>query len=232
MRKGTDAASVKGVEDVNNKKASGVNLSSLGVGAGKVLNKTSPGAIMTNFQNAPGGGGGGSGSGAKTLGMNGGVGTSKSIGLSGTDGAASNFGGGTDGLLSGQGGTGGSGSGPFGSGAGRGKINVNVSEGGAPGVDGGLTQQEVSAVIRSHLNEIRHCYEQLLQRSPSSAGKVQVKFVVGQNGRVTSANVANSSISDAQMQGCIVGKIRTWEFPRPRGGQVVNIDYPFVFNPI
>jgi TonB family protein len=231
VRKGTDAASVKGVEDVNNKKASGVNLSSLGIGAGKVLNKTAPGAIQTNFQNSAGGAGGGMGSGAKTLGMGGGVGTGRSLGLGGTDGAASNFGSGTGGLLSGQNGNGGPGSG-FGSGAGRGKINVNVSEGGAPGVDGGLTQQEVSAVIRSHLNEIRHCYEQLLQRSPSSAGKVQVKFVVGQNGRVTSANVENSSISDAQMQGCIVGKIRTWEFPRPRGGQVVNVDYPFVFNPI
>ncbi|MEI8026697.1 MAG: TonB family protein [Pseudomonadota bacterium] len=231
-RKGTDAASAKGVEDVNNKKTSGVNLSSLGLGAGKVLNKTSPGAIMTNFQNSAGGAGGGMGSGAKTLGMGGGVGTGRSLGLGGTDGAANNFGSGTGGLLSGQGGTGGSGGGAFGSGAGRGKINVNVSEGGAPGVDGGLTQQEVSAVIRSHLNEIRHCYEQLLQRSPSSAGKVQVKFVVGESGRVNSASVTNSSISDAQMQGCIVGKIRTWNFPRPRGGQAVNVDYPFVFNPI
>lgn len=231
-RKGDKSVSVKGVEGPKNTAPSGVNLSSLGLGVGKVINKTAPGAIMTNFQNSAGGAGGGSGSAAKTLGMGGGIGTGKSIGLGGTSGAANNFGSGTGGLLSGQGGSGGRGSGAFGSGAGRGQVNVHVSEGGAPGVDGGLTQQEVAAVIRSHLNEIRHCYEQLLQRAPSSAGKVQVKFTVAPTGRVSTASIANSSISDAQLQGCIVGKIRSWTFPVPRGGQPVHVDYPFVFNPI
>ena len=229
-RKGDKSVSVKGVEGPKNNAPSGVNLSSLGLGVGKVLNKTGSGAIMTNFQNSAGGAGGGSGSAAKTLGMGGGIGTGKSIGLGGTSGAANNFGSGTGGLLSGQGGTGGKGSSAFG--AGRGQVNVQVSEGGAPGVDGGLTQQEVSAVIRSHLNEIRHCYEQLLQRAPSSAGKVQVKFTVAPSGRVSAASVANSTISDAQLQGCIVGKVRSWSFPVPRGGQPVHVDYPFVFNPI
>jgi len=231
-RKGTDAASTKGVEGVNNKKASGVNLSSLGLGAGKILNKSAPGAIMTNFKDSAGGMGGGSGSASKTLGMGGGIGTGSSLGLGGTSGAANNFGSGTGGLLSGQGGSGGKGMGAFGSGAGRGQIKVNISEGGAPGVDGGLTQQEVSQVIRAHLNEIRHCYETLLQSSPSAAGKVEVKFVVAGSGIVTSASVLNSGISDARMQGCIVSKIKTWKFPQPRGGQAVNVAYPFVFNPI
>ena len=61
-RKGKRAHSYMGVEGVKNNKASGVNLSKLGLGAGKILNKTGPSAIHTKFRNSAGGAGGGSGS--------------------------------------------------------------------------------------------------------------------------------------------------------------------------
>ncbi len=102
---------------------------------------------------------------------------------------------------------------------------------GDPVVSGGLTAQEVQTVIRANLNQIRHCYEQLLQRSPSASGKVKVNFVVGPSGRVSSASVANSSISDPQLMGCISSAVQRWAFPQPRGGQPVTVTYPFVFNP-
>ena len=74
-----------------------------------------------------------------------------------------------------------------------GRANVAVPPG-DPLVEGGLTTQEVQNVIRANLNQIRHCYEQLLQRSPSSSGKIKVKFVVGRNGRVSGASIISSSI--------------------------------------
>ncbi len=240
--KGNKSYSVQGVEGVNNEKPSGVNLSQLGLGVGKVLSKTGPGAIQTNFQSSSGGAGGGAGSGAKTYGM-GGAGSGKSLGLAGAGGAANNFGSGSGGEGSGQGGSGGfggSGGGPgFGSGSGSGKggagghgrANVTIPPG-DPSVSGGLTAQEIMAVIRAHLNEIRHCYEQLLQRSPSSNGKISVSFVVGLSGAVTSVNVAEATLNDSVMRGCVTGRIRQWDFPKPRGGQPVTVNYPFVFNPI
>ncbi len=240
--KGNKNYSVQGVEGVNNEKPSGVNLSQLGLGVGKVLSKTGPGAIQTNFQSSSGGAGGGAGSGSKTYGM-GGAGSGKSLGLAGAGGAANNFGSGSGGSGSGQGGSGGfggSGGGPgFGSGSGNGKggagghgrANVTIPPG-DPSVSGGLTAQEIMAVIRAHLNEIRHCYEQLLQRSPSSNGKISVSFVVGLSGSVTSVSVAEATLNDSVMRGCVTGRIRQWDFPKPRGGQPVTVNYPFVFNPI
>lgn len=244
--KGNKAHSVQGVEGVDNDKPSGVNLDKLGVGLGKVLNKNGPGAIRTDFQSTSGGAGGGSGSGAKTYGM-GGLGGGKSLGLSGAGGAASNFGSGSGGSGSGQGGSGGfggSGGGPgFGSGngsgngaggggaGGHGRANVNIAAD-APGVSGGLTAQEIMAVIRAHLNEIRHCYEQLLQRSPNASGKIAVEFVVALAGNVSSVKVTESSLNDSVMRGCVTGKIQRWDFPKPRGGSPVTVNYPFVFNPL
>ena len=101
-----------------------------------------------------------------------------------------------------------------------------------PVIAGGLSQQEVQAVIRANLNQIRHCYEQLLQRSPSAQGKVKVKFVVQPNGRVGSAKIVSSDINDSVMRGCVTGKVKRWNFPKPRGGQSVTVNYPFVFNPL
>ena len=235
-RKGKGKASYKGVEGVKNNKASGVNLSKLGLGAGKLINKTGAGRINTNFKNSAGGAGGGMGSASKTYGL-GGVGSGKSLGLAGAGGSVNNFGSGAGGFLSGQGGRGGAGGAGLGSafgggrGGGRGRANVTVPPG-DPVVSGGLTQQEIMAVIRANLNQIRHCYEQLLQRSPNAAGKVTVQWTIGTNGRVTTVRVANSSISDTRMRGCVTGRIRRWAFPRLRGGQPVNVTFPFVFNPL
>jgi TonB family protein len=234
-RKGKDRASAMGVEGVKNKKSSGVNLSKLGLGVGKVLNKKGPGAIQTNFKSSAGGAGGGMGSGSRTLGMGGGVGKGRSLGLGGSSAGINGFGSGNGGLLSGQGGKGGLGG--FGSGrgtgrgSGRGQVNVSVGSAGAPGISGGLTNEEVMLVIRSNLNQIRNCYEKVLQRSPNKSGKMKVKFVVASNGRVQSARVLSNSVRDASMGACVTRVIKKWKFPRPRGGQKVDIKYPFVFNP-
>lgn len=234
-RKGSGQTNIKGVEGVDNNKASGVNLGKLGIGIGKVLSKTGAGAIRTDFKSSAGGGGGGSGTGTKNLGL-GGVGAGKSLGIAGTGSAVNNFGQGSGGLLSGEGGSGGAGGSGLGNSFGRGRggrnqvqINIPIS---APAVSGGLTSQEVMAVIRTHLNEIRHCYEQLLQRSPSASGKINSKFVINTDGRVGSSQILNSTISDGTMQNCVSSKIERWKFPNPRGGKPVTITYPFVFNPL
>lgn len=236
-RKGNQSHSVRGVEGPKNNKSSGVNLSKLGLGVGKIHSNSGPGAISTNFKSAAGGQGGGAGSGAKTLGFGGGVGGGRSMGISGSAGALNRFGdgaGGPGGGLGGSGGLGGVGlGGGFGRGqgtGGSGRANVVVPPG-DPVVSGGLTSQEVQSVIRTNLNQIRHCYEQLLQRSPSAQGKIKVRFVVSPTGRVASASIVSSSISDSRMKGCVVSKVRRWGFPKPRGGSPVTVTYPFVFSP-
>ncbi len=233
QRKGDQKTDLAGVEGGAPNKASGVNLSKLGLGAGKVLTQTGAGAIKTDFKDSAGGAGGGSGSAAKTYGL-GGPGSGTTLGVAGAGGAVNNFGG-FGGNGSGQGGTGGLGGAGlgqgFGKGAGTGRANVSVPEG-DPVVSGGLTTQEVQAVIRANLNQIRHCYEQLLQRAPNANGKIKVNFTIGADGRVTASSINSDTIGDAVMAGCVTGKVQRWKFPNPRGGQSVNVNYPFVFNPL
>ena len=221
VRKGKAKSSVKGVAGVKNNKASGVNLAKLGLGVGAIKSADGAGAIRTNFKSSAGGAGGGSGSGAKTYGL-GGLGTGSTLALAGSGGSKSwGSGGSVVGKGSGLGKS-------FGGRRSAAKVNVQAGD---PLVSGGLNGQDIVLVIRKNLNPIRHCYDRLLQRSPNSGGKIKVRFVVAQDGRVSSASVVSSTISDATMKSCVASQVRRWKFPRPRGGSSVTVNYPFAFNP-
>ena len=227
-RKGKGKSSIKGVKGVKNNKASGVNLSKLGLNVGQVLSKRGPGAQYTTFKSSAGGAGGGRGSRLNTTGL-GGLGNERTLSLAGSKGALNRFGTG-QGVLDRGGRGGGLGKG-FGRGRGAGKVAVNMPPG-DPVVSGGLTAGEISSVIRKNLNQIRHCYEQYLQRSPGKSGKVSVKFLINKGGRTSSVSIRRSNISDRSFRSCITSRIKTWKFPRPRGGSNVTVNYPFVFNPL
>ena len=34
---------------------------------------------------------------------------------------------------------------------------------------------------------------------------------------------------NAELEACVAGRVRAWEFPKPKGGGVVVVTYPFVF---
>ena len=227
-RKGKSKNSVKGVSGAKNKKASGPNLSKLGVGVGMVLSKRGAGAQYTDFKSSAGGAGGGRGSRLKTTGIGGG-GREQSLSLAGSKGALDTFGTGT-GVLAGGGRGSGLGKG-FGRGKGRGGVNINIPLG-DPVVSGGLSASEISGVIRRNLNQIRHCYERLLQRQPDIVGKASVKFVIKPNGLVGSVNIVRSDISNRSFRSCISGTIKRWKFPKPRNNSSVTVNYPFAFNPV
>lgn len=95
-------------------------------------------------------------------------------------------------------------------------------------VEGGLTKDQIAAVINRHIGEILYCYEKGLQVAPKLAGRVGVKFVINGGGIVSTASIANSSLNSAQVEGCIINRLRSWPFPKPVGGVNVRVTYPFV----
>ncbi len=129
-------------------------------------------------------------------------------------------------------GTGPKGDGPAGSGVGNGDPNgspyglVDGDDDGAV-VTGGLDMESIREIIYRNMGQIRYCYEQGLQRSPSLSGRVTVKFQIAGSGRVSLANIRHSSVRSMQVESCMVSKIRNWKFPKPQGGVNVAVVYPF-----
>jgi TonB family protein len=105
-------------------------------------------------------------------------------------------------------------------------IGITSSE---PTVMGSLDKELIRKVIHANRGQIRFCYESQLNRFPKLNGKVSVKFVISATGSVASSQVAASTANNAELETCVAGRVRTWQFPKPKGGGVVIVTYPFIF---
>ncbi len=160
------------------------------------------------------------------------------LGLVGTGRGGGGTGEGTIGLgnvgLIGKGGGGGTGSGyGRGSGAGfggRGKRVPRVRQAKAQ-VKGALDKDIIRRIVRAHINEVRHCYNQGLVKDPNLKGRVAVQFTIGPTGKVPVAVVAQSSLKDKNVANCVAKAVKRWKFPKPQGGGNVVVTYPFVLAP-
>ena len=210
------------VVDVNKREEDRKKVSSLMAGmfaGGASSNVFGPGGLGTGINNALGGLQGGAG-----------VGDAQGVGGLGSRGAGS--GGGGNGLGLGGLGTKGGGRGAGGYGSidlgGKGKSGTRIVPGKTT-VVGGLDKDVIMKVIKRHQNEIKFCYEQELQKNPALAGKVAVAWTIDPAGAVSEATVSESSISNANVESCIVQRIRRWKFPEPDGGGIVNVTFPWIF---
>ncbi len=118
--------------------------------------------------------------------------------------------------------------------AGYGKISlvggtsgVVLSSDDEASVEGGLDMDQIQAVINRNKGQIVYCYEQGVQRQPDLRGRVSVQFVIGPSGRITTAQVAHTSLRSSEVESCMVAKMRTWQFPHPVGNVSVDVLYPF-----
>lgn len=126
----------------------------------------------------------------------------------------------------------GGGTGGYGSGVGvlGGKKDVDIGiTSSEPTVMGSLDKELIRKVIHANRGQIRFCYESQLNRFPKLDGKVAVKFVISASGAVATSSVAQTTVNNAELEACVAGRVRTWMFPKPKGGGVVVVTYPFIF---
>ena len=147
----------------------------------------------------------------------------------------SGFGGG--GSAAGLGGMGTRGSGLGGSGYGRGAGFYGKKGGGSPGVGAGdpiilgaLDKSIIDRIVKKHLPQIRYCYQKELNKNPKLFGKIVVKFVISKEGAVSSASTKSSTMNNPIVEKCINSRFMRMRFPKPKGGGIVIVSYPFVFN--
>jgi len=148
-------------------------------------------------------------------------------GVLGGSGSTSTFGVGSLRLAGRGGGAAGYGGGGGGLGGKAGR-NINISQG-SPIVMGSLDKEIIRRIIRQNITQIRYCYERELTRSPGLYGKIMVKFIIAATGRVSNSSIAQTTMKNAAVESCIAGKVRGWRFPRPKGGGIVIVTYPFIF---
>jgi len=186
--------------------------------SGAVSNVFGPGGLGSGINNAMGGlqgsemgdAGGAGGLGTRGAGAGGG-GNSLGIGGLGTHGGGR--------------GSGGSGNIDLG---GRGKGETRITPGKTI-ITGGLSKEEIGRVIRRNLARFKFCYEKQLTSNPNLSGKIAVYFTIAPTGSVAEASTRETSMNDVTVEECVVKVMTTLKFPQPKGGGVVVVTYPFVF---
>lgn len=97
-------------------------------------------------------------------------------------------------------------------------------------VEGQLDREVIRRVAKSHTSEIRACYNQGLAKDPDLAGRVMIDFQINPKGKVASAR-PRGEFPDPKVAKCVAASVRRWQFPKPAGGGVVKVSYPFEFAP-
>ncbi len=95
-------------------------------------------------------------------------------------------------------------------------------------ITGHLDKEIVRRYIQRHMDQIRWCYQQEVQKNPKLEGDVRVSFIITPTGRVIRVQVVGSTLRNANVEQCMMERIRTWQFPAPKGGGLVKVIYPFI----
>lgn len=92
---------------------------------------------------------------------------------------------------------------------------------------GGLSNEDIFAVIRRNSGQIRFCYEQGLQSDPKLKGTVSTSFTINANGQVAAISIAGTTLNSKLVEDCISLRIKSWKFPLPQGGKSISVQVPF-----
>ncbi len=95
---------------------------------------------------------------------------------------------------------------------------------------GRLPAEEIQKVVRHEFKHFRACYEPRLNLNASLEGRVVTRFVIGRDGHVTDASIADNTIPDCYVASCMAPAFEKLRFPAPDGG-IVTVTYPIMFSP-
>ena len=97
---------------------------------------------------------------------------------------------------------------------------------GQANANGDLDKAIIRRYVKRNLSKIQYCYEKQLLAKPGLGGTVKAAFFITTSGEVSTATASGV---DPEVASCVAGVLKSIEFPKPRGGGGVQVNYPFTF---
>ncbi|MDR2578834.1 MAG: TonB family protein [Chitinispirillales bacterium] len=96
---------------------------------------------------------------------------------------------------------------------------------------GGRSPASIQRVATQNAPALRHAYNRRLQERPELSGRIDVKFSIDESGKVISAQAAESTMNDPELENFVIERVKGWNFePIDKPGDVTEVTYPFVFS--
>lgn len=91
---------------------------------------------------------------------------------------------------------------------------------------GSLAPVDVKKALGARRDDVRACYRALLEKDKKASGKVVLRFLVGEDGKVEQTVVLSGTTLPDETAHCIADVVKSTEFPKPTGGKA-SITYPW-----
>jgi hypothetical protein len=115
------------------------------------------------------------------------------------------------------------------------EASVSAADAGTQGHsrDPGRTPADIKAIIVSHRDAARACYDKGLASHPGVDGTLAIQWTIDPKGNVTSTSFdqSRSTISEPSIVDCIADVIKKIQFAPSQGGFESKASYPFTFHP-
>lgn len=112
-------------------------------------------------------------------------------------------------------------------------VRAMLADGGAPArvteVEGEVDAEAVLAIVRRESAEAQRCYEDALRGDASLRGRIELRFTISIDGRITHA-IASGPRGFRPVGHCILGRLRALAWPAARGAPV-DFVVPMTFEP-
>jgi hypothetical protein len=98
-------------------------------------------------------------------------------------------------------------------------------------VKGSMDPELLRKILREYIPQFRHCYQQeLIGNDDKLAGIVELNFTINAEGKAIKPQISmkNTKFSDKGAN-CMVDVLNVIEFPKPKGGGVVDVIQPLNF---
>lgn len=97
-----------------------------------------------------------------------------------------------------------------------------------PPLDTAISRTGVAVTIRSHISEVRRCYNRALARDAALEGRMSLFFRIEADAHAHDVRVETEGLQDADLQGCVADAVTQWRFPVVVDGEArpVEVHYP------
>ncbi len=97
----------------------------------------------------------------------------------------------------------------------------------------GRSAEDIQALVASHREEARACYDKALAEHPGIEGTLDIKWVIDPQGNVVDASVdtTKSDILEPSVGACVVNVLTKIKFAPTSRGYETRVHYPFKFAP-
>lgn len=98
-------------------------------------------------------------------------------------------------------------------------------------VMGSMDPELLRKILREYIPQFRHCYQQeLIGQNEKIKGVIDLNFTISQEGRVIKHNIrAKDARFSKNGVGCMARVLSLIDFPKPKGGGVVDVRQPLNF---